>query len=60
MTARHPILPRPVRGRRPAALRDVYNRELESAGVGAGLVEITVLGDDRDEPSTVRFVVAAG
>lgn len=42
------------------SLRDVYNRELESAGVGAGLVEVTVLGDDRDEPSTVRFVVAAG
>lgn len=41
------------------SLRDVYNRELESAGVGAGLVEVTVLGDHRDEPSTVRFVVAA-
>lgn len=42
------------------SLRDVYNRELESAGVGAGLVEVTVLGDRREDPGTVRFVVAAG
>lgn len=40
------------------SLRDVYNRELESAGVEAGLVEVTVLGDHREEPSRVRFVVA--
>lgn len=42
------------------SLRDVYNRELESAGVEAGLVEVTVLGDHREEPSRVRFVVAVG
>jgi hypothetical protein len=40
------------------SLRDVYDREHESAGVGAGLVEVTVLGDHCDEPSRVRFVVA--
>lgn len=42
------------------SLRDIWSREHGSAGVGAGPVEVTVLGDRREDPGTVRFVVAAG
>lgn len=42
------------------SLRDIWSREHGSAGVGPGLVEVTVLGDRREDPGTVRFVIAAG
>ena len=43
----------------PDGFLDIWSREHGSAGVGPGLVEVTVLGDRREDPGTVRFVVAA-
>lgn len=42
------------------SLRDVHHREHDACGVEAGLVDVTVLGNDESEPSEVVFVVAAG
>ena len=42
------------------SLRDVYNREYDSIGVDAGAVRVTVMGNDRSEPSKVRFIVGPG
>ncbi len=35
------------------SLRDVYNREYDSAGVTPGHVDLTVWGNDAEEPSEV-------
>jgi hypothetical protein len=37
------------------SLRDIYNREYAAAGVEAGLLMVTVWGNDATEPSEVVF-----